>query len=118
MLAALAFELYLKCLLCLRGKSIPRKAGHHTKELFDELVQTDRDWIYPGYVSGTDTVLEALDYLFVNTRYRYEMKAPGAKKRPPLNTSKLGQLIHAARKILVRENPDWPERVARGHPKN
>jgi hypothetical protein len=126
MLSALALEIALKCLYCMRTGDT--KDGHSIKSLYASLPLADQDVIRQRFEStylmanpkiraaiiaevgpllpdGFDEAIDRCDGLFTRSRYRYER--PGEFDIP----NGLDHLVRAVVAIIIGEHPDWPERV-------
>ena len=109
--AAFAAELYLKCLLYVCGKDVPRgRDGHNLKTLYEALgndLQQKVETHFKESVHGTQTI-RALTEEFQNTfndwRYIYEKQSNTFLL---LNFKSLRTLVQVLDKSVREMKPDW-----------
>jgi len=108
--AAFSAELYLKCLLYVSGKDVPRgREGHDLKILYKALgsgIQQKIESNFKGINHGTQTVLDLMEE-FKNTfndwRYIYEKQATAFL----LNYKALCVLVQVLDKTVREIKPEW-----------
>ena len=108
--AAFSAELYLKCLLYISGKDVPRgREGHDLKVLYEALESDLQQKIESNFKDtnhGTQPMLDLMDE-FKNTfndwRYIYEKQATAFL----INYKALCVLVQALDKTVRELKPEW-----------
>lgn len=120
-LQILCLEVYLKCLILVRGNAPPNT--HDTKVLFNALSADDQKAIRDEYqrspprnllggaVIEFDSVLDRTENTFKTVRYGYERPSP----REPADGVTRGNLgfkeaIRAVQSVILVQHPDWFKR--------
>ena len=108
--AAFSAELYLKCLLYVSGKDVPRgRKGHDLKMLYETLGSDLQQMVESNFKAtnhGTQAILDLMEE-FKNTfndwRYIYEKQATAFR----LNYKPLRALVQALNKTTREVKPEW-----------
>ena len=108
--SAFSVELYLKCLLYVSGKAIPRgRSGHDLKILYQALGSNLQDKIeldFKGANRSACTILDLFDEFkntFTDWRYIYEKQSNTFF----LNYKALNILVQVLDKTVREEKPEW-----------
>ncbi len=108
--AAFSAELYLKCLLYVSGRNVPRgHSGHDLKVLYQALQGDLQQKIESNFNSLNDSAVAILDLMeeFKNTfedwRYIYEKQATSLF----INYKRLYALVQALDKTVKELKPEW-----------
>ena len=113
-LLAFSLEIFLKCLMQVRGNNPIR--GHKTKELFSELSLRDRRHIGHMFRSERATrgdtvslksVFARASNYFDEMRYGYEKPVP---RLPAGGIKGLDLAAEAVRLVILDKHPDWQQR--------
>jgi hypothetical protein len=120
-LLSFSFELYLKCLKRVRGKS--PLTGHDTRTLFSDLSPRDRRLIKLKFVEIResllknttplllDNVIERTRNYFPQMRYGYEQPSPRLPSGPDIiGIGGLDDAAEAVRQVVLLRHADWHQR--------
>lgn len=114
-LQLLGFEVYLKCLLCIRGKI---RRGHDLQKLFDELDAADQQALHTAFHNHTkskpamkgvtlQSVFDRSKDVFEKARYGYEGFVWPSDSTGDQGNRGLPDALHAVRAVIGRHECEF-----------